>query len=69
MRIVLAGAAGFVGSHVAGELLRRGDEVVAVDNYLTGRADNLRELGMSSGLSIVEHDITHPLHVDGSVGG
>jgi nucleoside-diphosphate-sugar epimerase len=68
VRIVLAGAAGFVGSHVAGELLRRGDEVVAVDNYLTGRADNLRALGMSSGLSIVEHDITHPLHVDGSVG-
>lgn len=68
MRVVLAGAAGFVGSHVAGELLRRGDELVAVDNYLTGRADNLGALSMSPGLRIVEHDITNALHVDGSVG-
>lgn len=67
MRVVLAGAAGFVGSHLASELLSRGDEVVAVDNYLTGRADNLRALGSPPGLTIVEHDITHPFHVEGSV--
>ncbi|MGH7722389.1 MAG: UDP-glucuronic acid decarboxylase family protein [Candidatus Dormibacteria bacterium] len=67
MRVVLAGAAGFVGSHLAAELLSRGDEVVAVDNYLTGRPENIRALGESPGLSVVEHDITQPLHVTGPV--
>lgn len=67
MRVVLAGAAGFVGSHLAGELLSRGDEVVAVDNFVTGSADNLRALGSPPGLSVVEHDVTHPFHPPGAV--
>lgn len=67
MRIVLTGAAGFVGSHVTGELLSRGDDVIAVDNYLTGKADNLRALGSWPDLTVVEHDVAQPFHVDGSV--
>ncbi|MEO8898653.1 MAG: UDP-glucuronic acid decarboxylase family protein [Candidatus Dormibacter sp.] len=67
MRVVLAGAAGFVGSHLTAEFLRRGDEVVAVDNYITGRTENLRALGASSRLSVMEHDVAKPLQVTGSV--
>jgi dTDP-glucose 4,6-dehydratase len=67
LRVVLAGAAGFVGSHLAAELLRRGDEVVAVDNYVTGRAENLRALDASARLSVMDHDVTQPLPVTGSV--
>lgn len=67
MRVVLAGAAGFVGSHLAAELLRRGDDVVAVDNYITGRTENLRALDASPRLSVMKHDVTQPLQVTGSV--
>jgi len=64
---VLAGAAGLVGSHLAAELLSRGDEVVALDNYITGNADNLRGLESSAHLTVVEHDITHPFRLEGPV--
>ena len=37
MRVLLAGGAGFIGSHIADALLARGDEVVAIDNFATGR--------------------------------
>jgi dTDP-glucose 4,6-dehydratase len=67
VRIVLAGAAGFVGSHVAGHLLSRGDEVIALDNYLTGNAGNLRALGGQRNLTILEHDVTEAFRIDGTV--
>ena len=43
MRVLITGGAGFIGSHLAERLLSRGDEVVVVDNYETGRRDNLSE--------------------------
>ena len=45
MRSIVLGGAGFIGSHLVDRLLERGDEVVSVDNLLTGRRDNVeREL-------------------------
>ncbi|MBX3235467.1 MAG: NAD-dependent epimerase/dehydratase family protein [Nitrospiraceae bacterium] len=41
MRVLITGGAGFIGSHVADRLLGRGDEVLVIDNYATGRRDNL----------------------------
>ena len=41
MRILITGGAGFIGSHLADRLLERGDEVVVIDNFATGRRDNL----------------------------
>ena len=41
MRVLITGGAGFIGSHLADQLLNRGDEVLVVDNYSTGRRDNL----------------------------
>jgi UDP-glucose 4-epimerase len=41
MKVLITGGAGFIGSHLADRLLRRGDEVLVIDNYATGRRDNL----------------------------
>src|SRR2546425_12981176 len=41
MRVLITGGAGFIGSHLADRLLARGDQVIAIDNYATGRRDNL----------------------------
>jgi dTDP-glucose 4,6-dehydratase len=67
MRVVVSGAAGFIGSHLTTALLDRGDEVIAVDSYLTGRAGNLAHVRTHEGLREVEHDVVHPLSVAGDV--
>ena len=60
MRVLLAGGAGFIGSHIADALLARGDEVVAVDNFATGRRDNVAHLSGNAKFTLIEHDITLP---------
>ena len=67
MRVVVLGGAGFVGSHLVDRLLERGDEVVAVDNFLTG---NRRHAAANRGnprYTFVEHDICQPIPVIGPV--
>jgi UDP-glucose 4-epimerase len=54
MKVLITGGAGFVGSHLADRLLGRGDEVLVIDNYATGRRDNLTP---QAGLKIVEGTI------------
>ena len=61
MRHLLAGGGGFVGSHMADSMLARGDEVVAVDNFATGRRVNVAHLLDHPGFTLIEHDITTPL--------
>ena len=64
MRAIVLGGAGFIGSHLVDRLLARGDEVVCVDNYLTGRRENAaRRLPR---YQLVEHDICQPIPVVGS---
>jgi dTDP-glucose 4,6-dehydratase len=60
MRILLAGGAGFIGSHVADALLTRGDDVVAIDNFATGRHENVAHLSGNAKFTLIEHDITLP---------
>jgi len=60
MRILLAGGAGFIGSHIADAVLARGDEVVAIDNFATGRRDNVAHLSGNTMFTLIEHDITLP---------
>lgn len=67
MRIVLTGAAGFIGSHLCDYLLARGDDVVAVDNFLTGSPENLTHLSSEPRFRFLEHDIVQPFRVDGPV--
>src|SRR5215212_3001446 len=63
MRLLVAGGAGFIGSHLCERLLDRGDEVVCVDNLLTGSLGNVAHLRDRTGFSIIEHDVTRPLDV------
>jgi dTDP-glucose 4,6-dehydratase len=69
MRIVITGAAGFLGSHLARRFLDAGDTVVGVDNFITGSRRNIEELMGDPDFSFVEHDISKPLHFGERVDG
>ncbi len=60
-RHLVAGGAGFIGSHLVDALLARGDEVVAVDNFATGRRANVAHLHGHERFTLIEHDVTTPL--------
>ena len=64
MRILVAGAAGFVGSHITKALLDQGSEVLAVDNFLTGSKENLSPFLGNSKFELLRHDITFPIFVE-----
>lgn len=66
MKVLITGGAGFIGSHLADRLLARGDVVLVIDNYATGRRDNLPE--SARGLTIIEGDIALTGLVDRTVG-
>ncbi len=65
-RIVITGAAGFIGSHLAEALVDRGHSVVGIDNLLTGDLANLEPL-IRRDFVFVKHDVTNYIHVDGPV--
>ena len=66
-RIVITGGAGFLGSHLADNLLARGDEVVAIDNLSTGNKANIEHLFGVEGFTFVEHDVSNYVWVPGDV--
>ena len=66
-RIVVLGGAGFLGSHLCDALVKRGDEVVAVDNFSTGSKNNLQQLNNSKNFSVVDADICEPIEIAGRV--
>ncbi|HEX6418836.1 MAG TPA: GDP-mannose 4,6-dehydratase [Acidimicrobiales bacterium] len=66
-RVVVTGGAGFLGSHVCDALLDRGDEVVAIDNLLTGTVTNVEHLFGRSGFTLVQHDVSQFIWVPGLV--
>jgi dTDP-glucose 4,6-dehydratase len=68
MRVAVLGGAGFVGSHLVDRLLARGDEVVAVDNYLTSGPRNLAHLAGHPRFRSLEWDICRPIPVVGPLG-
>ena len=63
-RILITGAAGFLGSHLCDKLLERGFEVICVDNFLTGQKENLLHLDSNSNFHLLEHDILTKLPDD-----
>lgn len=65
MRILIAGGAGFIGSHLADALLARGDEVIAVDNFISGRPENIAHLADHDRFLFLEQDVTDPLLIEG----
>ncbi len=66
-RAVVTGGAGFLGSHVCDTLRAADWEVVAVDNYVTGRAENVSHLADDAGFTMVEHDVIGGIPVEGRV--
>src|SRR3990172_1714680 len=69
MRLIITGGAGFVGSHLVDRFLAEGNEVIAVDNLITGRRRNIGSHEDEAGFSFLEHDVSQPLFLDGGVDG
>src|SRR6266852_6366996 len=67
MRTVITGGAGFVGSHLCERFLAEGDDVICVDNLLTGHRRNVVHLMDNPRFRFVEHNISEPLLIDGAV--
>ena len=66
-RVVVTGGAGFLGSHLCRELLAAGNEVIAIDNLITGSLENVAELSARDGFSFIEHDVSNHIEVPGQV--
>ncbi len=64
MRVLVTGAAGFLGSHLCDQLLAGGHEVVGVDNYFTGSKANIQHLLGRPDFEMIRHDVTFPLYVE-----
>jgi dTDP-glucose 4,6-dehydratase len=69
MRVLITGAAGFLGSHLTDRFLAEGHSVVGVDNLITGSLDNLAHLEHESRFEFVEHDVTNYIEVRGELDG
>jgi nucleoside-diphosphate-sugar epimerase len=66
MRVMVTGGAGFLGSHLCDALISRGDEVVCIDNFSTGLANNIRHREEHPRFSFIEADVTEQPDVPGS---
>jgi UDP-glucuronate decarboxylase len=63
-RVMVTGGAGFLGSHLCERLLARGNDVLCVDNYFTGRRDNISHMLENPHFETMRHDICFPLYVE-----
>ena len=61
MRILITGGAGFLGSHLSERLLNEGNEVICLDNFFTGRKENIMHLLDNKRFELVRHDVTEPI--------
>jgi dTDP-glucose 4,6-dehydratase len=69
MRILITGAAGFLGSHLCDRFLAEGHEVIGMDNFITGSPDNIAHLLGTDGFRFVKQDVTEYVYVTGPVDG
>lgn len=61
LRVVVTGGAGFVGSHLVDRLLARGDSVIVVDNFFTGRKENVMHQMRNPRFELIRHDVVEPI--------
>ena len=69
MRILITGAAGFLGSHICDRFIAEGHEVIGMDNFISGHADNIAHLIGHPRFRFVEHDVTNYVYVEGPLDG
>jgi dTDP-glucose 4,6-dehydratase len=67
MRILITGAAGFLGSHLCDRLLGEGHQFVGMDNFVTGNPDNLAHLAGNPGFLFIRHDVSNFIFVPGKI--
>jgi dTDP-glucose 4,6-dehydratase len=65
MRVLITGAAGFLGSHLCDRLLREGHQVVGMDNFITGNSENLAHLAGNQKFLFIRHDVSNFIFVPG----
>ena len=63
-RNLVTGGAGFLGSHLIDKLLKDGQEVICLDNYFTGKKENLKDWSENSNLELIRHDVTDPIKLE-----
>ncbi|XP_030522086.1 UDP-glucuronic acid decarboxylase 1 [Rhodamnia argentea] len=61
LRIVVTGGAGFVGSHLVDKLIARGDDVIVIDNFFTGRKENVVHHFKNPRFELIRHDVVEPI--------
>jgi len=67
MRILISGGAGFLGSHLTDLLLSQGHDVVGIDNFITGKQQNITHLKGNPHYQFIRHDVIEPVKVSGTV--
>jgi dTDP-glucose 4,6-dehydratase len=69
LRVLITGAAGFLGSHISERFLKEGHQVLGLDNFITGSRSNTEILEGYSGFTLIEHDISESISLDGDLDG
>ena len=67
MRILITGAAGFLGSHLCERFISEGHSVIGIDNFITGRPENIDHLFKDRRFDFIQHDVTNFMHVPGKL--
>ncbi len=64
---LVAGGSGFIGSHLCEYLLEKGEHVIAVDNFGSGRKGNVAHLYDRGDFTLIKHDIREPIDIEGEI--
>lgn len=67
MRVLISGAAGFLGSHLCDKLIQQGHQVIGMDNFITGSIDNIARLAGNDNFSFIKHDVANFIFVPGEI--
>ena len=67
MRVLITGGAGFIGSHLTDRYLAQGHSIICIDNFITGSEQNIAHLRNNKSYSLIQHDITKSIEIEGAV--